>query len=104
MMKVIVLCTRPFLVVWVALGCVFGLASLPGFASKPRPANPEPMQETGFLNRTIESHGGQYKFQVYLPEDWRRDDGKLWPIILFLHGRGERGSEGMWQTQIGLPE
>ena len=26
------------------------------------------------------------------------------PIILFLHGRGERGSEGMWQTQIGLPE
>ena len=30
--------------------------------------------------------------------------GKLWPIILFLHGRGERGSEGMWQTQIGLPE
>ncbi len=26
---------------------------------------------------------------------------KKWPIILFLHGRGERGSEGMWQTQIG---
>jgi pimeloyl-ACP methyl ester carboxylesterase len=25
-------------------------------------------------------------------------------MILFLHGRGERGSEGMWQTQIGLPE
>jgi len=25
-------------------------------------------------------------------------------VILFLHGRGERGSEGMWQTQIGLPQ
>jgi dienelactone hydrolase len=25
-------------------------------------------------------------------------------MILFLHGRGERGAEGMWQTQIGLPQ
>jgi acetyl esterase/lipase len=63
-----------------------------------------PQQETGFLNRKIEFHGTTYRFQVYLPEEWRRDDRKLWPIILFLHGRGERGSEGMWQTQIGLPE
>ena len=45
-----------------------------------------------------------YRYQVYLPEEWRRDDRKLWPMILFLHGRGERGSEGMWQTQIGLPQ
>ena len=63
-----------------------------------------PPQETGFLNRSIQSHGLSYRFQVYLPEEWRRDDGRLWPVILFLHGRGERGSEGMWQTQIGLPE
>ena len=60
-------------------------------------------QETGFLNRSIQVRGVNYHFQVYLPEEWRRDDHKLWPIILFLHGRGERGSEGMWQTQIGLP-
>ena len=64
----------------------------------------EPQQETGFLNRTLELHGATYRFQVYLPEEWRRDDHKQWPIILFLHGRGERGSEGMWQTQIGLPQ
>jgi acetyl esterase/lipase len=64
----------------------------------------QPAQETGFLNRSIELHGISYRFQVYLPEEWRRDDGRLWPILLFLHGRGERGSEGMWQTQIGLPE
>lgn len=65
---------------------------------------PEPPQETGFLNRRVELHGVTYKFVVYLPEEWRRDDHKLWPIILALHGRGERGSEGMWQTQIGLPQ
>ena len=63
-----------------------------------------PAQETGFLNRKLVLHGSTYRFQVYLPEEWRRDDHKQWPVILFLHGRGERGSEGMWQTQIGLPQ
>jgi dienelactone hydrolase len=63
-----------------------------------------PQQETGFLNRNLALRGASYHYQVYVPEDWRRDDHKLWPVILFLHGRGERGSDGMWQTQIGLPE
>ncbi|HVZ83174.1 MAG TPA: alpha/beta hydrolase-fold protein [Terracidiphilus sp.] len=69
-----------------------------------RAGHPKNFQETGFLNRTIEFRGAEHRFQVYLPEEWRRDDHRQWPIILFLHGRGERGSEGMWQTQIGLPE
>jgi len=86
-----------------APGTVIPIASSPA-ASKSHHDKPEPAQETGFLNRRIELHGVSYRFQVYLPEEWRRDDHKLWPIILFLHGRGERGSEGMWQTQIGLPE
>jgi poly(3-hydroxybutyrate) depolymerase len=63
----------------------------------------DPPQETGFLNRSIQLHGVTYHFQVYLPEDYRREEHRLWPIILFLHGRGERGADGMWQTQIGLP-
>ena len=84
-------------------------ALAPGAAHASAPAasrheKPEPLQETGFLNRKIELRGVTYRFVVYLPEDWRRDDHKLWPIILALHGRGERGSEGMWQTQIGLPQ
>ncbi|HEY1257589.1 MAG TPA: alpha/beta hydrolase-fold protein [Terracidiphilus sp.] len=64
----------------------------------------EPRQETGFLNRTVTLHGVAYHFQVYLPESFRRDERMPWPVILYLHGRGERGSEGMWQTQIGLPQ
>ena len=81
------------------------LASSPVLAAGAagRKTPPLPPQETGFLNRKIEFKGTTYRYQVYLPEDWKRDDGKKWSIILFLHGRGERGSEGMWQTQIGLP-
>ena len=89
-------------------------------ASHPRDPHPvTATRETGFLNRSITLQGVSYKFQVYVPEDFHRpsaeispQDAKsktikseeLAPIILFLHGRGERGSEGMWQTQIGLPQ
>lgn len=89
-----------------ALAIAVGLApalSHAGALRKHAPPEPLPPQETGFLNRRVEVNGVSYRFQVYLPEEFRRDDRKQWPILLFLHGRGERGSEGMWQTQIGLP-
>lgn len=71
-----------------------------GHGNAPAP----PRQETGFLNRRIVVQGVLYRFQVYLPEEYRKNDHQPWPIILFLHGRGERGDEGMWQTQVGLPQ
>jgi acetyl esterase/lipase len=84
--------------------CLWGAAPTSLFAAAGQKAHKRPAQETGFLNRTIEINRVTYRYQVYVPEEWRRNDHKLWPVILFLHGRGERGSEGMWQTQIGLPE
>jgi dienelactone hydrolase len=73
-------------------------------APGPKGFHKHPSPETGFLNRRIQVGPFSYRYQVYVPEEWRPNDHKLWPVILFLHGRGERGSEGMWQTQIGLPE
>ena len=93
-----------FLAACLALAWAIAPGAAPAAAAGAHSARPEPPQETGFLNRRLELHGATYRFQVYLPEEWRRDDRKEWPIILFLHGRGERGSEGMWQTQIGLPQ
>jgi len=84
--------------------CAATPAAAQPFRHPERHSSPHPAQETGFLNRQILQHGVLHRFQVYLPEDWRRDDSKQWPVILFLHGRGERGTDGMWQTQIGLPE
>jgi len=89
-----------------ALSCIaLGFSHTPLRAALRTKIPPKaPQQETGFLNRKIQVNGATYRFQVYLPEDWRRDDHKQWPVILFLHGLGERGSEGMWQTQVGLPQ
>jgi acetyl esterase/lipase len=86
------------------LACAIAPLPAQAFRGSARHEKPEPPQETGFLNRTLDLHGVTYRFQVYLPEAFRRDDHKQWPVILFLHGRGERGSEGLWQTQFGLPQ
>jgi predicted peptidase len=58
-------------------------------------------RETGFLDRTISVGGASYKYQVFLPDDW--SPKQKWPIILFLHGAGERGSDGLLETDVGLP-
>ena len=42
------------------------------------------------------------RYFVYLPAAWRADDHKMWPVIVYLHGGGERGSDNVAQTQAGL--
>jgi len=56
--------------------------------------------ETGFLDRTVSVGGGSYRYQVYVPAEFRSK--KSWPVILFLHGAGERGSDGLLQTDVGI--
>ena len=64
------------------------------------PARPEARQETGFLDRTIRLDGATHRYQVYVPAEYSKS--KRWPVILFLHGSGERGADGRLQTEVGL--
>jgi predicted esterase len=34
-----------------------------------------------------------YLYKVYLPEGYDSDESKRWPLLLFLHGLGERGDD-----------
>lgn len=36
---------------------------------------------------------GEMKYLLYLPPDYKSDGGKKWPLMLFLHGSGERGTD-----------
>jgi predicted peptidase len=56
--------------------------------------------DTGFLNRTIVTPETTYRYQVFVPADWNRHS--KWPVILALHGSGERGEDGLLQTDVGL--
>jgi predicted peptidase len=57
--------------------------------------------ETGFLDRTVSVAGQTYRYQVYVPADYVAK-AERWPVILFLHGAGERGRDGLVQTNVGL--
>src|SRR5690242_1352399 len=70
---------------------VFSLTATPAEARK---------TETGFLDRKVSVQGAEYKYQVFVPEDWTKN--KKWPVILFLHGAGERGDDGLVQTEVGI--
>ena len=57
-------------------------------------------RETGFLDRAVSVGGETYRYQVFVPRSF--DPHKKWPVILFLHGVGERGDDGLQQTDIGI--
>lgn len=44
-------------------------------------------------------HAGR-PFHVYLPSAW--SPASRWPVIVYLHGGGERGDDGVAPTQVGL--
>jgi predicted peptidase len=59
-----------------------------------------PQRETGFLDRTVRVRGREFPYVVYVPRNFAA--AGRWPVILFLHGAGERGTDGQQQMQIGV--
>lgn len=60
----------------------------------------------GFFGKTIRLPDGQRRrYAVYVPPQYYLPDNEAhrWPVILFLHGSGERGGDGIKQTTVGLP-
>src|SRR6202042_873515 len=73
----------------------------PHLRTHPLPAPPaaEPNQP-GFPLRTVKTDQGERKYTVYVPEGY--DGSRSFPVILFLHGAGERGEDGIVPAQVGI--
>lgn len=71
------------------------LMSLVGCATTPDPAAGR------FESRSVTVDGHVSRYQVFVPADAVRAAGPL-PVVLFLHGSGERGRDGMKQTKAGI--
>ena len=56
--------------------------------------------QTGFLDRSITVAGVAYPYEIYVPANY--SPAQHWPVILFLHGAGERGSDRLLQTSNAL--
>lgn len=78
-------------VLWLAiLGLTAAVAAIAG--AKPA--------ASGFLARTLAAGGRELRYQVYVPAAYT--PRQRWPLVLFLHGSGERGSDNAAQLREGL--
>ncbi len=72
---------------------LFALAALAGGA----PAAGAP---TGLLAREVKVGGERHRIAVWVPADY--DAARAWPCVVFLHGSGECGTDGVKPTRVGL--
>ena len=77
---------------------LLGLSTLALGCAGPGRFVPEPTH--GFVARQISTPQGPHRFFVYKPRHVGTQE-KL-PVILYLHGGGERGEDGVAPTQVGL--
>jgi len=53
-----------------------------------------------FQTRAVTIGATQYHYRVFAPKGWSKK--KKWPVVLFLHGAGERGDDNTAQTRVGI--
>lgn len=80
-----------------ALGAAGQEAPQPTASQPTQPATPT---ATGFLYRTVTVGQRTCAYCVYIPPEYTPE--RRWPVILFLHGSGERGVDGFRQTDVGI--
>lgn len=71
---------------WLAV--VFVLTASPGQA------------QTGFLDQSVTVDGTSYRYQLYVPDGAAPESG--WPLIVYLHGITQAGSDGLLPTSDPL--
>lgn len=54
----------------------------------------------GFLIKSLTIASTTYEYSIYVPPEYNAK--QAWPVILALHGSGERGSDGLLQTEVGI--
>lgn len=55
---------------------------------------------TGFINRPVTVDKSVMTYSLFIPKDY--DPKKPWPLTVFFHGAGKRGSDGLFQTEVGI--
>jgi predicted peptidase len=78
------------------LGVFAGCAANPAATSPPE----SDRVNAGFLFRTHRDVDGDLGYVVYVPRGYTRD--RAWPALVFLHGRGECGRDGLKHLTQGI--
>ncbi len=102
---------RPIVLILLAVAGLFGLTGC-ATMSEPNPANPAPATARpavppappGMAARTFQRTlpaGAKTEYLLQLPPGYAAAANRRWPLILFLHGAGERGNEVARVAQHG---
>ena len=83
---------------WFISGIAF--LALVAIATPTTAQQQQPQQRVGFQPRVLEDETGSHKYTVFIPSGYTPT--KKWPVILFLHGAGERGNDGILPTGFGI--
>ncbi len=73
---------------WMVAGCLLVLQS---HGADPAVGRAGTQGEAEY--REIVTRTNQLRYLLYLPADYEANAGPKWPLVLFLHGAGERGSD-----------
>lgn len=71
-----------------------------GRAAAQEPPTVNPDATTGFLPRTWTDGGREHRYVVYVPPGYSRQ--QRWPLLVFLNGKGECGTDGQRHVEVGL--
>ena len=82
-----------------ALGMMLMSAALAGDAEDMAIKNQE---KKSYKGRTVKNH--KLEYLLFLPNGYDEDKKREWPLMLFLHGAGERGSDLAKVTVHGPPK
>jgi predicted peptidase len=88
-----------------ALACAVtftGCSTVSREASEPAITSPVAMQTPQRFEKKI-TRSVQLDYQLYLPEGYQKS-GEPWPLMMFLHGAGERGTNVAKVTVHGPPK
>lgn len=73
-------------------------------AFQPAPPTSQRRLPHGFVSKTLKMKNQRDRmYAVFVPPQYATNPTHRWPLILFLHGSGECGSDGIKHTTQGLP-
>jgi poly(3-hydroxybutyrate) depolymerase len=82
------------------MGCLVAAGQAQAQDSQASLAAGQPKAQGEFVNRVLTDANGDHKYVVFVPANYSAD--KKWPVILFLHGACNRGTDGRSQLVSGM--
>ncbi len=94
---------RQLIASFFALGLIVGTL-VPLCAQTPGDSAAVPLASRVIEKTFVDDAKIEHRYRLLLPTNFREDESKQYPLVLFLHGAGERGDDNATQLKHGIGE